>query len=65
MSPAQAKRAGVVLKSYPRIHFQLSIKGVVAMYYRIEQKEAFAVVGFKKWVSLENEQNVVEIPKLW
>jgi AraC family transcriptional regulator len=46
--PSKAREKGISLKAYPRITFSLSLKGVVEMNYRIEQKDAFAVVGVKQ-----------------
>jgi len=41
--PKDAK--GTVLKMYPRITFQINIKGAVDMNYRIKEKEAIKCVG--------------------
>ncbi len=46
--PSKAREKGITLKAYPRITFSLSLKGVVEMNYRIEQKDSFAVVGIKQ-----------------
>lgn len=46
--PSKAREKGISLKAYPRITFSLSLKGVVEMNYRIEQKDSFAVVGIKQ-----------------
>jgi AraC family transcriptional regulator len=46
--PSKAREKGISLKAYPRITFSLSLKGVVEMNYRIEQKNSFAVVGIKR-----------------
>jgi len=51
VAPSQARARGVRLKSYPRIIFALSIKGVVAMDYRIVEKGPFKVVGVKEWTT--------------
>ena len=39
ITPSDAKRPGVTLKAYPKMSFQISIKGESAMDYRIETKE--------------------------
>ncbi|MCL2697997.1 MAG: GyrI-like domain-containing protein [Oscillospiraceae bacterium] len=65
VTPSYAKTRGAKLKAYPRIIFALSIKGVIAMDYRIVEKEAFKIVGVKEWVSAEDSQNLVSIPKMW
>lgn len=46
--PSKAREKGISLKAYPRITFSLSLKGVVEMNYRIEQKDSFAIVGVKQ-----------------
>ena len=46
--PSKAREKGISLKAYPRITFSLSLKGVVEMNYRIEQKDSFVVVGIKQ-----------------
>lgn len=47
VTPTQARSAGVTLKAYPRISFQITIKGVQPMDYRIETKEAFQLFGLE------------------
>ncbi|WP_455716995.1 AraC family transcriptional regulator [Anaerosporobacter sp.] len=46
--PSKARNIGITLKAFPRITFHISIKGDVEMNYKIEEKEAFKVVGIKK-----------------
>ncbi len=48
VTPSKAREKGISLKAYPRVTFSLSIKGVVEMNYRIEQKISFTIVGVKK-----------------
>lgn len=48
--PSEARSANIKLKAYPRMTFQLSIKGGCEMNYRIVEKESFQLVGFKKRV---------------
>ncbi len=50
--PSEVKKDSIQIKAYPKITFQLTIKGVEAMNYRIVKKEAFKIVGFKKRVPL-------------
>jgi len=65
VTPSQARKYGVNLTAYGKITFILSIKGVTAMNYRLEEKEAIRVVGVKKWFSTEGGQQLQEIPKMW
>jgi AraC family transcriptional regulator len=48
--PSEARSENTQLKAYPRMSFQLSIKGGCEMNYRIVEKELFKLVGFKKRV---------------
>ena len=55
----EAKGEGVKLKAYPKISFQISIKGDKEMDYRIETKEAFDVFGIETVCSLKGEEGYV------
>ncbi len=48
--PSEARSENTQLKAYPRMTFQLSIKGGCEMNYRIVEKGPFKLVGFKKRV---------------
>jgi AraC family transcriptional regulator len=63
--PSEARRPGTLLKAFPRISFQLSLKGDKPMDYRIEERESFTVVGKPLRTRLEGGQNLREIPKYW
>ncbi|MFD0589471.1 GyrI-like domain-containing protein [Paenibacillus sp. GCM10027627] len=52
ITPSEARSHGQSLKAYPRMTFQLTVKGGSEMNYRIEDKEAFRIVGMKKRVPL-------------
>lgn len=52
ITPSEAKKNGSSLKAFPKMAFQLSIKGGNEMNYRIEEKEAFHIVGIKERVPI-------------
>ncbi|MBT2259315.1 AraC family transcriptional regulator [Priestia megaterium] len=52
LTPSEAKKNGYSLKAYPQMTFQLSIKGGNEMNYRIEEKQAFHIVGIKERVPI-------------
>ena len=52
--PSTVKHTGVSLKAYPRISFQISIKGDVEMKYRFAEKDAFQIVGYKEVMYPDN-----------
>jgi AraC family transcriptional regulator len=45
IAPSLARNKGVILKAYPRISFQITIKGDVEMDYRIEEVSSSKVFG--------------------
>jgi AraC family transcriptional regulator len=62
--PSEARNENIQLKAYPRMTFQLSIKGGCEMNYRIVEKEPFKLVGFKKRVPIVFEGVNPEIAKM-
>lgn len=65
LTPAEAKKEGVKLKAYPKIAFQISMKGEKEMDYRIETKEAFDVFGIETVCSLNGEEGYLSPGQLW
>lgn len=65
ITPKEAKKSGAALKLYPKISFQISIKGEKTMNYRIETKEAFDVFGIETVVSLSKKMGYTSPSKLW
>ncbi|GIO26289.1 AraC family transcriptional regulator [Ornithinibacillus bavariensis] len=63
--PSEARDHGHSLKAYPPMTFQLSIKGGSEMNYRIEEKEAFRIVGMKKRVPIIFNGVNPEIAAMW
>ena len=62
--PSAARNENAQLKAYPRMTFQLSIKGGCEMNYRIIEKEPFRLVGFMKRVPVIFEGVNPEILKM-
>ncbi|WP_404427452.1 AraC family transcriptional regulator [Ureibacillus chungkukjangi] len=65
ITPSEARANGKPLKAYPLMTFQLSIKGGNEMNYRIEEKEAFNIVGIMKRVPIIFEGENPEITAMW
>lgn len=65
ISPSEARRPGATLKAFPRISFQLSLKGDKPMDYRIEERGRFAVIGKPLRTRHEGGQNLRDIPQFW
>ncbi|MEK3792839.1 AraC family transcriptional regulator [Paenibacillus sp. FSL R7-0204] len=65
VTPSEARTAGTPLKAFPRMTFQLTIRGGNEMNYRIEEKEAFRIVGLKKRVAIQFSGVNPEIAAMW
>ena len=65
ITPTKARSQGVFLKAFPRIIFQIAIKGDVEMNYRIENKESFKVVGVKKQFLMNMDDAFTQVPQFW
>lgn len=65
ISPTEARKSGVVLKSFPPISFKITIKGASEMNYRIEKKDGFRIIGISEPLETEIEKNFEAVPKMW
>lgn len=65
VNPSEVRKQGIQIKSYPRISFEITIKGVEAMNYRIEECKEFRLVGYKERINTDNEKNFQRIPAFW
>jgi len=65
ITPTEARNSGQSLKAYPRMTFQLTVRGENEMNYRIEEKARFRIVGFMKRVPLIYEGVNPEIAAMW
>ncbi|MCW3061123.1 MAG: AraC family transcriptional regulator [Capsulimonas sp.] len=65
LTPSAARRSGARLKVFPRLSFQISLKGDQEMDYRIVEKPGFKVIGKALRVSTKDGENMKVIPKFW
>lgn len=65
ITPSAARRPGIKLKAYPRLSFQISIKGDENMDYRIIDKDSYKLIGKSIRVSTKDGENFRNIPKFW
>lgn len=65
VTPTEARKMGTALKSYPKISFQVSITGERELVYRIEEKEAFQIIGIKESIINDGVYNLKRIPLMW
>lgn len=65
VNPSEVRKPGVKIKSYPRISFEITIKGVEAMNYSIKELDEFRLIGYKERIKMENGENFRRIPQFW
>jgi len=65
ITPTSARRLDTNIKAYPRISFQITIKGVSEMNYKIVQRQAFQVYGLEREFDLTDEEHLKAIPVFW
>ncbi|RJX41766.1 AraC family transcriptional regulator [Paenibacillus pinisoli] len=63
--PMSVRDRGVPLKAYPRMSFDISIRGAVEMNYRIEEKQGFEMFGVTNEITAGGENPFIEIPQFW
>lgn len=61
LTPTEARKLGSQLKSYPMLNFRLTIEGGEPLDYRIVEKEAFTVAGYRVKAVVDSEGNSEEI----
>ena len=65
LMPISARDIGVSFKAYPKMTFSITIKGDIAMKYRITQREAFYVFGVYADISTDQEIAFEQIPQFF
>lgn len=65
MNPSEVKKPGAKIKSYSRISFEITIKGVEAMNYYVKELEGFRVIGYKERVPLTGGENFKRVLDMW
>ncbi|MCK5128917.1 MAG: AraC family transcriptional regulator [Clostridiales bacterium] len=64
VTPAMAKKQGVSLKTYPKLSFEISIKGAREMEFRIEKKASFKIIGLKGYSDGKSLEDT-ELDAIW
>lgn len=65
VTPSAARRRGVTVRAYPRLSFQITMKGDCVMNYRIVNHPAFQLYGVERIFDTADGRNLVEIPRFW
>lgn len=61
-TPSEARKPGAQLTLFPSLVFQIQIKGVEAMHWRMEERDAFEVFGIERRIGCEDNGAV---PAFW
>lgn len=62
-TPTEVRKSGAPVKLFAPLRIKFSLDGGTVMEYRIEEKQAFKVMGVSKMFSYETAQT--DIPKYW
>lgn len=62
-TPKEVRDNGAMIKEFAPLRVNLILKGGYTMEYKIEEKEAFKVVGLKESFKYESAEQ--DVPKLW
>ena len=65
IAPSAVWNEGASIKSFPAITFKITVKGAEEVYYRIESREAFRIVGVSVPLHKDIEENFTVIPSKW
>ncbi len=65
VAPSSVKTGGVSVKSFSPIVFKITVKGASELNYRIEEKEAFRIIGISAPLEKEIENNFMVVPTMW
>lgn len=65
IAPSAVREEGAAVKSYPSLRFTIVVKGAEELEYRIEQREAFRIVGVSAPLDADLEKNFAVVPQLW
>lgn len=65
VTPTAARQPGVTLTAFPRISFNIVLKGGNDMDYKILEKPAFDVIGKAREFTTVGGENFIKIPQFW
>ena len=65
VTPQAARGPGVQLTAYPRISFNIELKGGNDVDYQIVEKPAFNIIGRSRKFTTTNGENFIKIPQFW
>lgn len=65
VAPSSLKTQNVPFRSFPPIHFAMSVQGGQDLEFRIVEKGAFRILGIVCPLDRELEKNFMEIPNVW
>lgn len=65
ISPQAARAPGVKLSAFPRVSFNIVLKGGNDMDYTVIEKPAFEILGRSRKFRTVNGENFIKIPQFW
>ncbi len=65
ITPREAREPGIRLKTWPRLSFEIVLKGDTHMDFRVESREAMDLTGLKLTTTIEDGRQLQEVPAFW
>ncbi len=65
LAPTAVRGKGADIKAFPRISFQIQVKGVSEMNYKIVERPAFQVYGLEGVFDMKDDENLKTVPEFW
>lgn len=65
ISPSAAPKSDAILKAFPRVSFQIIVKGLTEVEYRIVETEGIRVVGIRMKLGDNPDENAKRILSFW
>jgi len=65
ISPSEARKKEILLKSFPPINFSIKITGKESLKYKIVEKEKLKIIGLKTSLCNDIDQNQKIVPLFW
>nr|MDA3846838.1 effector binding domain-containing protein [Vallitaleaceae bacterium] len=64
-NPSQVRKHQLIIKSFPKLTIQVSLKGDLPMNNKIQKKDGFTFYGITRNFNTEHGDNFKLIPKFW
>ncbi len=65
VAPSAVRNRSCAVKSFPRMTFQIAVKGAAELNYRLEERKPFRIIGVSAPLNKNIEENFTTVPGMW